>query len=1363
MLLVQVSIAGAEDFAPTHSVDGSYIKEWLVLGPFPSADLGTDFLAGVGGEEAAEPREGDAVVTAAGDTLIWQAYRTYGSFVDFNRVFGERQEVTAYAYCTVHSEMAGEAGLVLEPLNYRDPFPALWLNGGLLQLQLRQGANGLLLKSPHGHGRWGFTLQLYPPERAVVSGVVVDEAGEPVSFADIHLYQDGSEIARTLSDWGEFQIDVYPADGTYQLSATEGTHGSWQRDIDLRSGYRVQRQLVLRDAVQIRGTALMADGYTPHVAVPVQALRLEADGAHVVQTALTDEGGEYQFVNLAPGRYQVRCQVRKGHVYYIAGAQEHSAAEAAALDIDADTALSGIDFVFTPFKKGTWKTFNSLNGLTDNLVFTIHGGPDGTLWFGSRSHVSYFDGNRSVPLQSRDNNWINALDTAVDGTLWIGADFGAMRYEGDRVEYLTDVAQPSAATDSLARSGVLDLELDPDGTLWLATTRGVFSYSPQTNRVELLDELAGVWINALHCQEGGALFFATRSSGVVRYDGRDYTYLTASDGLASDYATAIDQGPDGILWLGTAAGLSRYDPRTGVFTTLNTTAGLVYDFVNDIHVDGEGVVWVATDGGVSRYDGATCAGADEPCSNAPGTFVNYTAVDGLADDHVWDIYQDRDGHLWFACERGGVSRYDRETFVNFTAQDGLVGEHFGAYALEPDGTFWLGSGFGEDSGRGVFRFDGERFVNFTTADGLAHDTVYDIERCPDGSLWFATVGGGVSRYDGENFETLTSANGLVGDYVSAILCEPDGTLWFGTGYPYEKNGVSRYDGETFSNFTREHGLGPGMVFAITRHQDAIWVATGAVANSLGETGGGAARFNGERFEDYTTREGWPDHQNIIALLSEPDGTLWVGTSGAGLVRYDGQKLRYFTTADGLADPGASSIFRAADGNLWLANNVGASTYDGHTWSNLDTRDGLSNSEVTEIFEDAHGNFWLANVGGITRYRRSTSRPTVRIDSVYSDGWARKDLASIPAIETGTRIAFSYRAIDFKTVPEKRQYRCRIREVHGDTWLPSTRQTTFEWTPESSGTYTFEVQAIDRDLRYSEPARLTITVTPQYGLIALWTGLGLSLIALALAGGYGLRRRRERDQIREQLVRELEREMQTAHELQMSLMPSQPPQVPGLEVAGQCVPATEVGGDIFHYFPQQDKFALSVADVTGHGMQAAVPVMTFSGILNTEMQYEHALETLFAKLNATLHQSLERRTFICFAMGEVDLGSRVLRLSNCGLPYPLHYRAATREVGELQIEAFPLGIRPRSTYEAIEVALAPGDRVVFYSDGLVEAANEAGEFFGFARIAAAIGAGCAEGLSAQNLLQRVFGEVRAFSGAVAQDDDQTLVVLHVAPE
>jgi len=96
----------------------------------------------------------------------------------------------------------------------------------------------------------------------------------------------------------------------------------------------------------------------------------------------------------------------------------------------------------------------------------------------------------------------------------------------------------------------------------------------------------------------------------------------------------------------------------------------------------------------------------------------------------------------------------------------------------------------------------------------------------------------------------------------------------------------------------------------------------------------------------------------------------------------------------------------------------------------------------------------------------------------------RDLSAIPTFTPGTRVTIEYNAIDFKTIPEKRQYRCRVqafgkslskKEVDAD-WCKATKETSFDYTFDEPGNYTFEVQAIDRDLNYSEPASVSITIS-----------------------------------------------------------------------------------------------------------------------------------------------------------------------------------------------------------------------------------------------------------------------------------------------
>ena len=241
---------------------------------------------------------------------------------------------------------------------------------------------------------------------------------------------------------------------------------------------------------------------------------------------------------------------------------------------------------------------------------------------------------------------------------------------------------------------------------------------------------------------------------------------------------------------------------------------------------------------------------------------------------------------------------------------------------------------------------------------------------------------------------------------------------------------------------------------------------------------------------------------------------------------------------------------------------------------------------------------------------------------------------------------------------------------------------------------------------------------------------------------------------------MEKELQTAHDLQMGLMPEACPELAGIEIAGRCIPAEEVGGDVYQYFQlPQGELAISLADATGHAMKAAIPVVLFSGMLETQMELGSRLEELYSRLNRSICRIMDERTYVCFTMAQLDPVSRRLRLANAGCPYPIHYRAAGGETAELRIpEAYPLGVRGDSCYQALDVQLDPGDRVVFCSDGIAEAENSAGEAFGFERTAAVIRAGCGEGVAAEALLQRIIDATHDFSGEAPAADDRTCVVV-----
>jgi len=188
LIILSVFVLTGHTFAQNHLIDGEYIKEWLVLGPFFPDDLKTDFLADVGGEATIHPQEGSNVTTADGKVLTWMRYTAKGNIVDLLDAVGDYENVSAYAFCILQSETAGDAQVYLGS-HYA---AKVWINGKqahsnlgethlnvdgyLFEVRLEAKANRCLIKVSRRTGDWGFTIRMkpLPHERAVLSGIIIN-------------------------------------------------------------------------------------------------------------------------------------------------------------------------------------------------------------------------------------------------------------------------------------------------------------------------------------------------------------------------------------------------------------------------------------------------------------------------------------------------------------------------------------------------------------------------------------------------------------------------------------------------------------------------------------------------------------------------------------------------------------------------------------------------------------------------------------------------------------------------------------------------------------------------------------------------------------------------------------------------------------------------------------------------------------------------------------------------------------------------------------------------------------------------------------------------------------------------------------
>ena len=241
---------------------------------------------------------------------------------------------------------------------------------------------------------------MLPSTRAVITGIVTDETGNTLSNTTVHLWQGSTLIAKTETDTkGSYQFSVYPANGYYDIEASQGDKGSWT-GVPLSASARVNMDLTLQKAVSISGTLLKFDN-TPHVGVVVEAVLLGKNGSSQRQaTTLSDNRGQYKFINLRIGQYQLRCHTLK--------TQREDPNKI--VSVVPQNTLENVDFRFPPFKHGTWKHYTYLDGLGNNHVRPIYQDRDGFLWFGTyNGGVSRYDGEEFVNFTTDDGLTANSV------------------------------------------------------------------------------------------------------------------------------------------------------------------------------------------------------------------------------------------------------------------------------------------------------------------------------------------------------------------------------------------------------------------------------------------------------------------------------------------------------------------------------------------------------------------------------------------------------------------------------------------------------------------------------------------------------------------------------------------------------------------------------------------------------------------------------------------------------------------------------------------------------------------------------------------------------------------------------------------
>jgi serine phosphatase RsbU (regulator of sigma subunit) len=278
---------------------------------------------------------------------------------------------------------------------------------------------------------------------------------------------------------------------------------------------------------------------------------------------------------------------------------------------------------------------------------------------------------------------------------------------------------------------------------------------------------------------------------------------------------------------------------------------------------------------------------------------------------------------------------------------------------------------------------------------------------------------------------------------------------------------------------------------------------------------------------------------------------------------------------------------------------------------------------------------------------------------------------------------------------------------------------------------------------------------RYGFLPFLVFAGLILAGMNLLVWVVGSERQEKDRIAI--------ELDTARKMQISLMPTHDPEVQGFDISGCCIPARDVGGDLFDFVwagKSRSRLCIPIIDVSGKGMDAALTAVYTSGALVSATQHGEDLVTVMGNLNSAIYSRQQRSRFVSLFMLVLDVASRKIEYVNAGQSRPVLCREGRVSVLETSGARFPLGVMESPQYRQDTLLLLPGDSLLLYTDGVTEAMNNQEEMFGEERLKTLFLGVARQRYRASVMVKAIKDEILDFSGPDHQHDDLTIVVVNV---
>ncbi|MBN2092326.1 histidine kinase, partial [candidate division KSB1 bacterium] len=777
-------------------------------------------------------------------------------------------------------------------------------------------------------------------------------------------------------------------------------------------------------------------------------------------------------------------------------------------------------FSFSQTQRIQFEQITTKDGLSNSSVKCILQDRQGFMWFGTEGGVSRFDGYSFMNYKYNPDdtncisaNYIWSLFEDSEGFIWIGTGNGLNKFDpvtGMFRHYFHDEKQ----VESISDNDVTCILEDSDGYLWIGTSHGLNQYDRKTEKFKRFihepnnpNSLSLNYISCLYEDSRGDLWIGTGiitaevSGGINKLNRKSEQFIRYKfeSGLTghSNWITALAEDASGSIWIGTDAGLKKYNGKTYNFTN-NDSDGSLFPYqrltsIRAVFFDSKNNLWVGSySNGLALLD------------KLSGEFISYQNNPqdsySLSNNKVQSVYEDRDGCLWIGTKGGGINKINpfSKYFQHYKkylspAEMQQTSEVNNIMAIYEDhrGKLWLGSE------SGVNTLDRSPFTNnWNTILSLHSNQINSMIEDELGVFWIGTTNG-LIKYDPLKkqpewytfYEHESARKHAL--FVYTLLIDQSGLLWMGTHQGlYCFNRQNETYNRFFHNSEQINTLSDNRVFSLLESSfGMLWVGTVYGLNKFDPVNQTFLNFQVDRKILEHLK-----YNDIRVMCEDKLGNLWIGTAyGLKMFHPTTENFRLFTQKDGLPDNVINGLLPDNHGNIWISTNSGLSKFNPvkNEFKNYDYWDGIQNTTFNSgaCFINKNGEMLFGGNNGLTIFDPDSIKEDLSQPPIVFTGFKKfnKAVHLDTAISYLKQLTFAYHedvlsfefaALNFVN-PRKNQFAYKM-EGFVDDWIYLGARHDIDFTNLSPGKYVLRVKGSNSaDVWNEEGTSIQIVITPPW--------------------------------------------------------------------------------------------------------------------------------------------------------------------------------------------------------------------------------------------------------------------------------------------